>query len=155
MRHVSRPGSRTLLIALCVAATVALAPPPAAAQSLSGTVSVADAGAARKVIQAQFDAFAADDAKSAFAFATNGLRELFGTPDQFMVLVRTHYPAVYRHAAASFAKPEWVAGVLVQEVSITDSHGALWLAIYQLEPQTDHSWRIGGCQIARAKGVST
>lgn len=128
---------------------------PAAALAQSTLVSPADEAAVRRVIQAQFDAFAADDAKAAFAFATSALRELFGTPERFMALVRANYPAVYRHADTRFLKPAWVAGVLVQEVHITDSNGALWLAIYQLEPQSDRSWRIGGCQIARTKGVST
>lgn len=155
MNHLFRRRCRELLVVALCAFGGLLAIAPVAAQSPTRVVSSADVSAVRKIIQAQFDAFAADDAKAAFAFATSGLRELFGTPEQFMVLVRTNYPAVYRHAGAIFSRPEWAAGVLVQEVHITDSNGALWLALYQLEPQADHTWRIGGCQISRAKGVST
>ena len=106
----------------------------------------------RAVIQAQFDAFAADDAKRAFSYATPQLREAFGSADRFIEVVRSAYPVVYRHATVGFLKPERVDGSLVQGVHLTDERGVLWLALYRLERQRDKSWRISACQLLPTQG---
>jgi hypothetical protein len=111
-----------------------------------------DARGVRAVIQAQFDAFAADDAKRAFSYATPKLREMFGSADRFIEVVRAAYPVVYRHETVAFLKPELAAGALVQGVHLTDAQGVLWLALYRLERQRDRRWRISACQLVAAQG---
>ena len=111
-----------------------------------------EARRARAVILAQFDAFAADDAKRAFSYATPQLRELFGNADRFVAMVRSAYPAVYRHATVAFLKPEMADGALTQGVHLTDAKGVLWLALYRLERQRDRSWRISACQLVATQG---
>ena len=103
--------------------------------------------AVRAIVEAQLAAFAADDAKRAFSYAAPAIREMFGTPDRFMEMVRAGYPVVYRPASVVFLNPEWVEGQLVQGVHLTDASGGLWLAVlYQnSERQPDKSWRISGC----------
>ena len=58
---------------------------PASAAALSKT----DEQAVRAVVQAQLDAFAANDAKRAFSYAAPQLHEMFETPEKFMAMVRT------------------------------------------------------------------
>ncbi len=110
------------------------------------------ANQARAVIQAQLDAFAADDAQRAFSFATPGTRARFGTAENFMTMVRTGYPAVYRPASVSFLPAKSDSDSVVQPVNIADEAGRLWIAVYQLLRQTDSSWRIEGCQLFQQPG---
>ena len=140
----------TLVWLLAVAWT--LAPATAAHAADAPDVSQGDARGVRAVILAQFDAFAADDAKRAFSYATPKLREMFGTADRFIEVVRAAYPAVYRHETVAFLKPELAQGSLVQGVHLTDAEGVLWLALYRLERQRDKSWRISACQLVAAQG---
>ena len=129
-----------------------LAPATAARAADAPDVSQGDARGVRAVILAQFDAFSADDAKRAFSYATPKLREMFGTADRFIEVVRAAYPAVYRHETVAFLKPELAEGSLVQGVHLTDAEGVLWLALYRLERQRDKSWRISACQLVAAQG---
>ncbi len=115
-------------------------------------VSVSDARAAQLVVRAQLDAFAADDAERAFSFAAPSIREMFGTPEQFMRMVRSSYPVVYRPASVTFLKPKPDEKLLVQPVHMTDGRGGSWLAIYRLQRQKDKSWRIAGCVLVAANG---
>jgi hypothetical protein len=118
-------------------------------------VSAVDAKAVRAVIEGQLAALAADDAKRAFGYATPALREQFGSPENFIEMVRTSYPVVYRPASVSFLKPQWLAGELVQGVHMSDDHGVLWLALYRLQRQKNKGWRISACQLVQAEGRMT
>ena len=120
--------------------------------SAAADVSAADAKSVRAVIQAQLDALAVDDAKAAFALAAPNLREMFGTPDDFIDMVRTSYPVVYRPVSVAFLKPERVNDALFQGVHLTDADGNLWLAMYRMVRQRDKSWRIAGCHVVHASG---
>ena len=66
------------------------------------TVAPADARMIRAVIEAQLDAFKHDDAARAFSYAAPGIRETFGTAQNFMEMVRTQYPVVYRPSRVEF-----------------------------------------------------
>ena len=125
------------------------------AASPHGEVSAADAKSVREVIQAQLAALAVDDAKRAFSYAAPRLREMFGTPENFIEMVRNAYPVVYRPSGVAFLKPQWIEGELVQGVHMSDESGVLWLALYRLERQKDRRWRITGCQLVQAAGRMT
>ncbi len=129
--------SRLALLLALVAA--ALTSPAQAA------VSADEARAVRAVVQAQLDAFAADDAERAFSFATPGLKEQFGSATVFLQMVRSSYPVVYRASAVTFLTPESDNEVVVLPVQMTDARGATWLAVYKLARMEDKSWRIAGC----------
>jgi hypothetical protein len=60
----------------------------------------ADARAVRQVVQAQLDAFAADDAERAFSYASASIRAQFGDAASFMAMVRSGYPMVVLPAPA-------------------------------------------------------
>ena len=114
----------------------------------------ADAKAVRLVVQAQLNAFAADDARRAFSYASPAIRAQFGTPENFMAMVKSGYPMVHRPADITFFKPELIAGALIQAVQFTDLDGAQWVATYRMQRQPNKSWRINGCQVAQSTGLA-
>ena len=136
----------TCLLALTVATSAA---------ARSAPVSATDMRSARAVVQAQLDAFAADDGPRAFSLATRNLRQIFGSPERFMAMVRAGYPVVYRPASVAFLIPEWFDRELIQGVHFTDEAGGLWLAIYRLQRQRDNSWRINGCELVESRASTT
>ena len=121
-------------------------------QSSAPAVSSADARAIRKVIEAQLDAFRRDDAARAFSYATPGIRELFGSPETFMAMVKTSYPVVYRPSSVVFQAPAMEGSELVQLVRMTDADGHAWIARYPMLRDGKGPWRINGCQLARVPG---
>ena len=115
-------------------------------------VSAKDAREVQLVVRAQLDAFASDDAERAFALAAPSIQQMFGTPDQFMQMVRTGYAVVYRPASVTFLTPKPADKVIVQPVHMTDGRGGSWLAMYRVQKQKDKSWRIAGCVLVANSG---
>ena len=147
---MNRIERRFVLVAFAVVfAFIGLAPAHAE------PVAAADAKAVQVIIEAQLGAFAADDAKRAFSYASPSIREMFGTPDRFMAMVRASYPVIYRPTSVIFLRPLWVEGQLVEGVQLIDDSGVLWLATYRLERQPDKSWRISGCDVQPTAGKIT
>ena len=125
---------------------LALLPLAAAAQA----VSPEDAAAVRKVVEAQIDAFRKDDGPRAFSYATAGIRMTFGTPENFMEMVRSQYAVVYRPRSVAFEAPIPVGDDdLVQPVRLTDGEGRSWIALYPMQRGPDGVWRTNGCQLRR------
>jgi Domain of unknown function (DUF4864) len=135
--------------------------PIAAALALSGAYAQTNkdsetvAQSIRTVIEAQLAAFAEDDADKAFSYASDNIRERFGTAENFIAMVKESYPVVYRPASVSFAKPEHIEGQTLQSVKMADDAGRLWLALYSMQRQPDSSWRINGCVLKMLKGSRT
>jgi len=118
--------------------------------ALGQEVAPQDARAVRQVIEAQIDAFKHDDAERAFSYATRGIRETFGSAENFMEMVRTHYGAVYRPRTVAFDAPvSFGDNDLVQPVRFTDASGRNWLALYPMQRGADGVWRTNGCQLRR------
>ena len=134
--------------ALCTL-LLACAPHLAPAQT---AIPAEDARAVREVIEAQLDAFRKDDAARAFSLASPGIRATFGTPENFMEMVRTSYAVVYRPRSVTFEAPVSIDGQVVQPVRLTDGEGRGWLALYPMQRQPDGSWRTDGCQLGRLAG---
>ena len=112
----------------------------------------AQAAKAREVVQAQLDAFAADDARRAFLLASPSARRHLRSPDNFINLVRRNYAVVYRPASVAFLKPQLIDGVVILGVQMTDAQGSAWLATYQLERQPDGIFLIDGCELVANEG---
>ena len=122
--------------------------PAAAAAGISAT----DARALQLVVRAQLDAFASDDAERAFSFATRSIQTMFGTPEQFLHMVRTTYPVVYRPVSSAFLTVQGSGNQAIQRVQMQDAQGDAYLATYTLERQKNKTWRITGCQVMANKG---
>lgn len=140
----------TRLIA-AAAMTVALAAGAGAAPD--ARPSDADRDAVRAVIVAQMEAFLADDAEGAYAFAAPSIRSMFPTAEVFMRMVRRGYRPVYRARDPLFTRSRLLEeGRIVQEVSLTGPDGGGWTAVYTLERQADGDWKITGCYLREASG---
>ena len=123
------------------------------ARSDPNAIPEADARAIRTLIESQLAAFAADDAQTAFSFASENIQKTFGTAEHFLAMVRASYPVVYRPASVNFLEPERVDDLIVQVVEMADEDDRLWLAIYRMQRQPDGSWRIDGCVLKSVAGT--
>jgi hypothetical protein len=130
-----------MVLLMALAATSAL-------KANAATLSEDETQKVQHVIEAQFAAFADDDADGAFQTATPAVREAIGNSGHFLALVRGAYPMVYRPESVRFHKPEADEGSVLQMVEITDKNNKSWLALFALEQQPDASWRISGCVVA-------
>ena len=119
----------------------------AAAAGAEDALAEMDSGAIRRTIEGQMEAFRRDDGAAAFAFAAPAIQKMFGTPGNFMAMVRAGYRPVYRPSEVVFDAPRLIEGTPLQPVRLVGPDGVPVLAIYSMERQPDGSWRIGGCQL--------
>jgi hypothetical protein len=122
---------------------------PAAAPAADLRVTGEDAARIRAVIDRQIDAFRRDDAQSAFALASPGVQQAFGTPERFLEAVRAAYRPVYRPASVAFLELVVMGDDVVQQVQVIDRSGAVWVAYYAMQRQKDGAWRANGCHLAQ------
>ncbi len=106
------------------------------------------------VIGLQLNAFQRDDASAAFAFASPGIRAMFGTPDNFLKMVAEAYAPVYRPRKFTFLDLVEKNGRLVQRVLFTGPDGKQVLALYTMVRQPEGRWRIAGCILVDSTGRS-
>ena len=118
---------------------------------VSGPAAAQDAPI-RQVIQGQIDAFQADDFARAFSCASPTIQGMFGTPENFGMMVKQGYPMVYRPAEVQMMDLREVAGNLWQRVRITDQAGAGWYLDYMMV-ETAEGWQINAVQILPAPDV--
>lgn len=122
--------------------------------AMAAGMSPADEKAIHTVVQSQLDALAEDDAASAFALATPATRVQFGSPDNFLHIVKQHYNPMYSHRLALFSDPEVIDGTPIQIVRLTDRDSRVWLAVYKMQRDNDGSWKIDGCQLLETTSIS-
>ncbi len=104
-----------------------------------------DQSAIRRVITAQLDAFQADDGLQAFHYAAPAIRQQFRTVANFMAMVRSAYPAIYRPRGVIFAALGTLHGMPAQTVLLMGPDGQVVKAIYLMQQQASGDWRIAGC----------
>ncbi len=100
--------------------------------------------AIRGVIESQLAAFKRDDGQTAFSFASPTIKQIFGTPERFMAMVRQGYPAVYRPQAVEFLKLHQDGTSLIQEIRFIGPDGKAVIALYSLIQTADGNWLIDG-----------
>lgn len=101
----------------------------------------------RSIIQGQVDAFRRDDGAAAFGYASPTIREMFGTPEIFMDMVRQGYPTVYRPRVFDFADIVMLNGAPTQKVLVVGPDGRRHMAYYPMTRLPDGTWRIDGCYL--------
>jgi hypothetical protein len=116
---------------------------PVGAQDISS----ADRTAIRDVIQGQVEAFRRDDGEQAFGFASPTIRQMFGTSDIFMDMVRQGYQPVYRPRVFEFREIVTLHGQITQKVHVVGPDGRPVTAFYPMTQLPDGSWRIDGCYL--------
>ena len=117
---------------------------PAVAGAQEAAVSERDQSAIQGVIQSQLAAFQRDDGAEAFSYASPGIRARFQTVDNFMNMVRTGYPAVYRPREVEMLELKVRGSTVQQEVLFVGPDGGVVKAVYSMERQEDGTWRISG-----------
>ena len=134
-----------LALALCISQ----------AKAADGRITSSDLAEIRQVIHRQIDAFRRDDAQGAFALVSPSVQHSFRTPQRFLDVVRMAYRAVYRPASIVFLDLLMMSGEVVQQVQLTDRGGALWVAYFSMQRQSDGSWRMNGCHLVQpARSIS-
>jgi len=118
-------------------------PLPAAAQP------VADDGLTR-TIEAQLNAFRADDFPTAFAFASDTIKRVFGTVERFETMVRQGFPMVHHPADVRYLDARIIAGKIWQKVMVTDVNGTIHILDYNMIRDESGAWRINAVQILKA-----
>jgi Domain of unknown function (DUF4864) len=109
-----------------------------------------DVAAAQGVIRAQEQAFARDDAASAYSYAAPAIQQLFPQAGIFMTMVQSRYAPIYRHRSFEFGEARTEGSWVAQRVHIVDANGEAWEALYTLEQQADGSYKITGCTLLKA-----
>jgi Domain of unknown function (DUF4864) len=104
-----------------------------------------DKGVIRQVVEKQLEAFQKEDAETAFNLASPAIQKQFGTPANFMQMVKTGYPSVYRPRSIMFRGFTTIDRYPAQVLIVMDEGGNLSQAIYVMQQQQDFSWRIHGC----------
>lgn len=140
---------RLVLMAMLIAPVAHAAPPGAA------TLPRAQWKAIETVIEQQRAALVAGDGTKAMAFATPALRGQFGTPENFMRMVRSSYAALLEARATRFLEGAVIEGTVVQPLRLILPDNTVLVAIYQMEKQKDGRWKIAGCVLAPSKVLAT
>ena len=109
-----------------------------------------DIGTAQSIISAQEQAFARDDAATAYGFAAPGIQSFYRSPDGFMFMSATATHRSIGTGASCSGKREVIDGKIMQEVQIVDADGNPWDALYTLETQADGSLKISACILKKA-----
>ena len=106
----------------------------------------------RSVIDAQVQAFKAEDAVTAFTFASPRIKQLFGTVDNFAAMVQGSYPMVWNPSEVKFLELRRQGPFLFQKVLFVDQNGAPHVLEYNML-ETDAGWQIDGVQYLVAPPV--
>ena len=105
------------------------------------------------VIGSQLEAFEANDVARAFTFASPTIRGIFGTAENFGVMVQRGYPMVMSPGAVTYLDLADIGGDLWQRVEIIDQAGKRHYLGYKMESGED-GWKIGGVQFLPAPDVA-
>lgn len=108
----------------------------------------------RSVVQQQLFAIDQGDAEMAFAFASPGVQEAFGTSDRFLFMVRRGYSALYKPRHVEFLELTVINGETVQPVRLVAQDGSIEIALYEMQRQDDNQWRINGCDMTESELTS-
>ncbi len=103
----------------------------------------AQTGGPADVIARQFDAFRADDLDRAFSFASPMIRGMYGTPQNFGLMVERGYPMVRDPGPVRMLDLREEGGKTLQRVEVTDGKGMIHLFDYEMV-ETENGWKING-----------
>ena len=109
-----------------------------------------DRAAIRQVIKAQIAAFQKDDANLAFSYASPLIQYKFGSAENFVNMVKTAYPSVYRPRDVQFRELKMTFDGPVQTVFFFGPSGDAVLGLYLMQKQKDGNWKTNGCELTPA-----
>lgn len=130
------------LVMMAMAARAQEAPPPS-------IVPLATIEAMQTVIRGQIDAFQANDAEAAYAYAAPGVQQRFASPARFVAMVRQGYSTVFEHQSFSFIDEALTPLGPAQRVEFVSEDGQVWGGIYTFEQADDGELFISGVMLRR------
>ena len=105
------------------------------------------------VIASPLDAVPARDAAAAFDHASEGIRGMFGSSDNFAIMVQRGYPMVWNPDEFRFLDLRDIDGKVWQKGLVRDQEGTLHILDYQMIP-TENGWKINAVQVLPAPDVA-
>lgn len=97
----------------------------------------------RAVIGDQFDDFRAGDVIGAFDNASPDIRQMFGTPENFGMMVQRGYPAIWAAQSVEFLGLREAGEKTIQRLRVRDADGAEATFDYEMI-EVEGVWRIDG-----------
>ena len=107
----------------------------------------------QSTISDQLRAFASDNFIEAFTHASPGIKDIFGTVENFSNMVKKGYPMVWRFNNFEFLNLEETPQGYSQIVRITDQNDKLFLLKYFMK-NVAGIWKISGVSIIEASDFS-
>ncbi len=107
----------------------------------------------QNTISDQLRAFASDNFIEAFTHASPGIKDIFGTVENFSNMVKKGYPMVWRYNNFEFLNLEETPQGYSQIVRITDQNDKLFLLKYFMK-NVAGIWKISGVSIIEASDFS-
>ena len=107
----------------------------------------------QSTISDQLRAFASDNFIEAFTHASPGIKDIFGTVENFSNMVKKGYPMVWRYNNFEFLNLEETPQGYSQIVRITDQNDKLFLLKYFMK-NIAGIWKISGVSIIEASDFS-
>ena len=107
----------------------------------------------QSTISDQLRAFASDNFIEAFTHASPGIKDIFGTVENFSYMVKKGYPMVWRYNNFEFLNLEETPQGYSQIVRITDQNDKLFLLKYFMK-NVAGIWKISGVSIIEASDFS-
>ena len=107
----------------------------------------------QSTISDQLRAFASDNFIEAFTHASPGIKDIFGTVENFSNMVKKGYPMVWRYNNFEFLNLEETPQGYSQIVRITDQNEKLFLLKYFMK-NVAGIWKISGVSIIEASDFS-
>ena len=107
----------------------------------------------QRTISDQLRAFASDNFIEAFTHASPGIKDIFGTVENFSNMVKKGYPMVWRYNNFEFLNLEETPQGYSQIVRITDQNDKLFLLKYFMK-NVAGIWKISGVSIIEASDFS-
>jgi hypothetical protein len=98
------------------------------------------------VIGSQLRAFTDRDVEAAWQYASPNIKQMFGNPANFGMMVERGYPMVWDNAEVRFLEQRDIGGAQWQKIMIRDAKGGLHLLDYQMV-ETAEGWQINGVQL--------
>lgn len=136
---------KTLAFLFCLFIAV---PVFAASPADAPTLPAKEWKAIQKVIADQLQALKAGDGAQAMTFAAPGIRAQFGTPENFLRMVREGYAPLLAARYTQFLEGAVIEGAVVQPLRLVLPDDTVLVALYQMQRQPDGRWRIAGCVLA-------
>lgn len=111
-----------------------------------GTGAQAQDASIEDVITNQLQAFVDRDVAQAWDYASPMIQGMFGTPENFGLMVRNGYPMVWDNSDVQFLGRTEFQGRTRQEVQVQGPGGLFYTLDYQMI-ETPNGWQINSVQV--------